>query len=122
MGLDFALTIRYPPTQPVTIMPMAIETLADPNVLLTTVGMVAKKPPFEAPLTTTKTASGASEVDAGHSVSMLIAVSMREPMSVLRGPNTSQKWPQMMRPTADEKLNAARSPAPVLEDSPMERL
>lgn len=103
-------------------MPIAIDTLAEPNVLLTTVGMVAKNPPFDAPFTTTKTAKGASEVEAGHRVSILIAVSIRETISVFKGPKTSQKWPQMMRPTADAKLNPARSPAPVLDDNPIDRL
>jgi hypothetical protein len=103
-------------------MPIATETLAEPNVLPTTVGIVAKKPPFEAPLITTNTARGASVVDFGHSVRMLTAVRIREQKSVLIDPSLSQSSPQIIRPIAEEKLNPASKAAPVLDDSPIDRL
>lgn len=115
-------TRRYPPTHPVTTMPMATDTLADPNVLPTTVGMVAKNPPLDAPLTTTKTARGASVVDPGHRARMLSAVRTSEQKSELMDPTRSQSIPHTMRPTADERLKPARSAAPVLDERPMERL
>jgi hypothetical protein len=106
----------------VTIIPIAVGTLADPKTFPTTVGIVAKKPPFAAPLMTTKRARGARVVDDGHRASILTAVSTREMKRVLRGPNLSQRRPQMIRPIADEKLKPASNPAPVLEDSPIDRL
>ena len=103
-------------------MPMATATRADPKTFPTTVGMVAKKPPLAAPLITAKAASGASVVDAGHMARMLKAVSSRDNMRALSGPTVSERNPHRIRPTADEKLKPARIDAPVLDDSPMERL
>src|SRR5438046_359750 len=60
---EMALTKRYPPAHPDTIIPIATLTLALPKTLLATVGMVAKKPPFAAPLIITKAASRPSEVE-----------------------------------------------------------
>lgn len=117
-----ALTIRYPPVQPVTIMAMATATRADPNTLPTTVGIVEKKPPFAAPLITTNTASGATAVDSGHSANMLKAVNMNEMKRVFSGPKTSHANPLAIRPNALAKLKPATSPAPVLDDMPRELL
>ena len=57
----------------------------------TTVGIVAKKPPLEAPFTMTKTIMGASVLDMGQSASMLKVLSVRARKSVLSGPRESQK-------------------------------
>lgn len=101
---------------------MATDTLCEPNTLPTTVGMVEKKPPFAMPLITTNIARDASEVDAGHTMSIVKAFSARQRNSVLRAPILSQNSPHSTLPMADEKLNPARSPAPVEEDSPMDVL
>jgi len=98
------------------IMPIATDTLADPNTLPTTVGMVEKKPPFPMPLIIAKAMSGASEFETGHRTSMLTALRKREKNRVLSGPAKSLKRPQQRRPMADEKLNAATRPAVVLEE------
>lgn len=111
------LTRRYPPAHPVTIMPMATETLADPKTFPITVGMVAKNPPLAIPLMTTNATRGPSDSDTGHSTSILTALNRRETNSVLRGPTLSLPNPQINRPTADEKLKAATKPAPILEDN-----
>src|SRR3569833_117815 len=103
-------------------MALATATRAEPNTLPTTVGIVAKKPPFAAPLMTTKAARGPRVVEAGHRASILTALSMSDISNVLRAPSRSQSKPQMMRPIADEKLKPARRPAPVLDDSPIELL
>ena len=112
-------TIRYPPAQPVTIMPMAMGTRADPNTFPTTVGMVEKNPPFAIPLIMTKTTSGPIDVDTGQRTSMLTALSRRDIKRVFSGPRASQHMPQPNRPIADEKLNAATRPAPTLDFIPM---
>lgn len=108
-------TKRYPPPQPVTIIPIATDTRAEPKTLPTTVGMVAKNPPFAMPLMITKMISGPREIETGQRTSMLNAVSKREMNSVFRGPSLSLLKPQRSRPTADEKLKAATRPAPALE-------
>ena len=112
------LTIRYPPTQPVMVMLIAIETLALPKTLLTTVGIVEKKPPLAAPLMRTKMMSGPRECDAGQIASMLMPVKISDTMRVLTAPIRSQAKPHMIRPTADARVKPATSPAPVLEDRP----
>lgn len=107
-------TIKYPPAQPVTIIPIATGTLADPKTFPTTVGIVEKKPPFDIPLIMTKTTNGPIDVDTGQSISMLRALSKRDMKSVFNGPTESQQKPQPSRPMADEKLKAATKPAPTL--------
>ncbi len=101
---------------------MATDTRAEPKTLPITVGIVEKNPPLAAPLITTKTASGAKVIEAGHSASMLTAVRVSEINKVFSAPSLSHIKPHIMRPTAEEKLKPARRPAPVLEDSPIERL
>jgi hypothetical protein len=113
-------TIKYPPAQPDTIMPIATPTLLLPNTLPTTVGMVLKNPPLAAPLIITKTINGPREFDTGHRTSMLKALSIKERRSVFTGPMKSERRPQQRRPTADEKLKPATRPAPADADSPSE--
>jgi hypothetical protein len=103
-------------------MAMATDTLCDPKTLPTTVGMVEKKPPFAAPLRTTKTVRGARVVDAGHSANIVTALINREQNRTLSAPNLSQKKPQRILPAADDRLKPARRPAPVEEDSPTDLL
>lgn len=103
-------------------MPMATDTLAEPKTFPTTVGIVEKKPPFPTPLTMTKTANGASVVEAGHSASILTALMIKDRKRVFSAPIRSQSRPHKIRPTADEKLKPASRPAPVLDDSPIARL
>lgn len=99
-------------------MLIVTETLALPNTLLTTVGMVEKKAPFAAPLIITNTISGASVVDAGHMANMVMAVRTREAANVLSGPNLSQATPDAILPTADARLKPATRLAPTLEVEP----
>jgi hypothetical protein len=103
-------------------MPIATVTRAEPKTFPTTVGMVEKKAPFAMPLTMTNTASGAKVVEAGQRASMLNVVRRREVESVFSAPNESHSRPERIRPTAEAKLKPARRPAPVLVDSPMDRL
>jgi hypothetical protein len=90
-------------------MPIAMLTLAEPKTFPTTVGMSAKNPPLAAPLTITKTTSGARLLDTGHRASMLNAESRREMKSVFNGPSTSLRTPKPILPMADEKLKPAKT-------------
>ncbi|KAF6797516.1 hypothetical protein CSOJ01_12964 [Colletotrichum sojae] len=101
-------------------MLIATDTLADPNTFPTTVGIVEKKPPLETPFTMTKTTIGPRLVDAGQMASMLTADRSMDTRSTLSAPRASHSTPQQIRPTAEEKLNPATSPAPVEEESPMD--
>lgn len=114
------LTSKYPPAQPVTTIPITTDTLADPNVLPTTVGMVEKNPPFAMPFTITNTIKGPKEVETGQMISILSALNSSDMNSVLRGPTKSLKSPHSNLPSAEEKLKAATTPAPVLDDIPSE--
>ena len=113
-----SLTIRYPPIQPVTTMLIATATLALPKQLLTAVGIVEKNAPLAAPLMMTKTMSGASVVDCGHTAMLVSAVRMRDAKTVLREPSLSLMTPEPIRPKADARLKPATRPAPVLEEKP----
>lgn len=115
-------TIKYPPAQPVTIIPMATDTLWEPNTLLTTVGIVAKKAPFAAPLMMTKTTSGPKESETGQMTNMLRVVRDKPTKSVLRGPRASAARPELKRPMAEEMLKPAMRPAPALGERPREAL
>ena len=97
-------TSKYPPTHPVTIIPIATETLCEPNSLPTTVGIVAKKPPFEAPLMITNNTIGPSECVIGHMTKMLRVVKKSTMRRVFSGPSTSPAMPAVRRPIADETL------------------
>ena len=114
--------MRYPAPQLVTIMPIATETLADPKTLPTTVGIVAKKPPFAIPLITTKIARGARLFEAGQTTSILMALTLSDRSKEFRGPIMSHRTPLTTLPTADAKLNPAKSPAPVPEVIPRARV
>ena len=121
LSLRIGLTMRYPPIQPVTTMPMATATRALPKTLLTTVGIVEKNAPLAAPLITTKAISGASVVEAGQTANMVTAVSSKDTSKVLRDPSLSQAIPDKIRPNADDRLNPATRLAPTLEENPIDR-
>lgn len=57
---------------------MTTDTLAEPNVFPTTVGIVEKKSPFAIPFTITKMINGPSEVEIGQIISILSALSRME--------------------------------------------
>ena len=59
------------------------------------------------------------DVDTGHRINMLRALSKRDMKSVFSGPSESQQNPQISRPIAEEKLNAATMAAPTLDFIPM---
>ena len=118
--MQLILTNKYPPSHPLTIIPTATETLADPNTFPTTVGIVEKKPPLADPLITTNATSGPMELETGHSTKILSALSSSDRKSVFRDPSLSHANPHPSRPIAEEKLNAATSPAPALEGRPSE--
>lgn len=103
-------------------MPMATDTLCEPNTLPTTVGIDEKKPPFAAPLTTTKNARGPRPVDAGQTANRVMALMNRQKKRVFREPNLSQSRPLRTLPTADDMLKPAKSPAPVEVERPMDAL
>lgn len=66
------------PAQPVTVIPIAIDTLAVPETFPMTVGTVVKKPPFAIPLMITKITSGPMEADTGQRISVLKALSKKD--------------------------------------------
>ena len=70
----------------------------------------------------TNTMSEASEFDIGHNAVILIPHRSSERNSVFSGPRISQRNPQAILPTAEEKLKPATRPAPVLEERPSEWL
>lgn len=76
--------------------------------------MVAKKPPFAAPLIATKAMSGPNEVETGHRTNILTADVTKARKSEFKGPIRSQSNPEKSRPTAEEKLKPATRPAPAL--------
>lgn len=114
------LTKRYPPAQPVTIIPIATPTRRLPNTLPTTVGIVLKNPPFAIPFITTNAISGPNVLDTGQMTSILMALMSNAMKRVLTGPMKSDKNPHARRPTAEEKLNPATRPAPVEGERPSE--
>jgi len=113
-------TSKYPPIQPVTIMPIATDTLADPNTFPTTVGIVEKNPPLDAPLTMTNATRGPRVLDTGHNTNILPAHVANARKSVFNGPILSLRSPHPIRPTAEEKLKPATRAAPELEERPRE--
>jgi hypothetical protein len=70
----------------------------------------------------TNTINGASELDTGHSTSILNALCNNERKSVFTGPIKSARNPHQRRPTAEEKLKPATKPAPAEGESPSELL
>lgn len=103
-------------------MPIATDTLCDPNTVPTTVGIVAKNAPLAAPFIMTKTTNGPSEPERGQITNMLRVVRNRPMKSVFRGPKASAARPDVSRPTAEEMLKPATRPAPALEERPREAL
>src|SRR5271170_1717663 len=103
-------------------MPIAMETLAEPNTAPTTVGIMAKKPPLAAPLIMTKAINGPSVLETGHKASILNALKTKEKSRVLTGPTLSPKSPQQTRPMAEEKLKAATRAAPTCACRPRDLL
>jgi hypothetical protein len=101
---------------------MATLTLLDPNTLPTTVGIVEKKPPFAAPLIITNRINGPSEFDTGQIANILNALKNKDRSRVFTGPIKSQRKPQHRRPTAEEKLKPATSPAPAEGERPRDAL
>lgn len=65
---------------------------------------------------------GPRVVDTGHNTSILTELSSSEMRRVFSGPKRSLMNPQARRPTADEKLKPATSPAPALGERPSEAL
>lgn len=96
-------------------MLIATLTLALPNTLLTTVGIVEKKPPLLIPFNTTKSTSGPRDVEAGQMASILSPVMRFDRNNVFSAPNLSLAKPVRMRPTAEEILKPATRAAPVLD-------
>lgn len=116
----FSLTIRYPPVQPVRIMPMMRLMFAEPKMWPTAVGIVEKKLPTVMPATITKTIKGPNELAKGHMRNMLAPSKIKAVKRTFRGPRRSQRRPEPMRPRAEAALKAAVRLAPVLDDSPRE--
>jgi len=83
--------------------------------------MVEKNPPLAIPLTTLNIVKGARLVETGQTANMLIADKLRARKREFRAPILSHNMPLMIRPTAEEKLKPANSPAPVAGVRPMAR-
>ena len=84
--------------------------------------MVAKKPPFEAPLMITKRTRGPKDFENGHIRNKLIMVENSTMHSVLKAPKLSAARPVKRRPTADEILKPERRAAPRPGENPREAL
>ena len=93
---------------------MATDTLCEPNRVPTTVGIVAKNPPLDAPLKITNATRGPTESETGQMTKVLMVVRKRQMKSVFRGPRVSAARPDVRRPTAEEMLKPATRAAPVL--------
>ena len=113
-------TIKYPPNHPLTTIPIATETLADPKTLPTTVGIVEKKPPFAMPLMITNRMRGPMEFDNGQMTNRLTALSNKLRNNVFNEPSLSHAKPHERRPTVELKLKAATRAAPTLAERPIE--
>lgn len=105
-----------------TIIPIATDIMTDPNTEPITVGMMAKNPPFAAPHTSTNAISGPRLVEMGQRASILVALMASARKRLLIGPILSPRYPNPMRPTAEERLKPATRPAPMLGDRPSEVL
>jgi hypothetical protein len=81
-------------------------------------GTVEKNPPFPSPLTMIKAMKGPRDVDTGHTISMLIALTIMDKERLLMGPTISPNRPKLTRPAAEDKLNPARRRDPVAVDNP----
>lgn len=86
--------------------------------LPTTVGMMAKKPPFAMPQMRTKATSGPSEVESGQRDNMDSPDTSRVRNNELIGPRISPAKPKPILPKADERLNPARRAALVPFEKP----
>lgn len=100
------------------IIPITTLTRWLPKMLVATVGVQEKNPPFEMPFKTQKMANGASVCDTGQMASILKADNSSEANKTFTGPNLSQQKPHRIRPMAEEKVNPATRPAPVLDEKP----
>jgi len=101
-------------------MPMVTLMFAEPKMWPTTVGIMLKKPPTAMPATSTKRISTPRVLAKGQTRNMVVPSSDMDIKATFTEPILSLKKPEEMRPTAEAALNAATSPAPVLEDKPMD--
>ena len=60
------------------------------------------------------------DVERGHIIMMVSALSNKHIIKVFKGPRESLETPQISLPMADEKLNAATNAAPVRGALPIE--
>jgi hypothetical protein len=113
-------TSKYPKVQLVKIIPIVTLIFAEPKMCPTTVGIIEKKPPTATPATITKTISTPRVLAKGQIRNMVVPSNDIDIKATFTEPILSLKNPEEMRPTAEAALNAATSPAPVLEERPMD--
>ena len=101
-------------------MPIVTLMFADPKRWPTTVGNMDTMPPTVNPEMRTKTMTTPRVLANGQITNMLVPSSAREVTRTLREPTLSLMKPEAMRPTAEEALKPATSPAPVLLERPID--
>jgi len=101
-------------------MPMVTLMFAEPKMWPTTVGIIEKNPPTATPATSTKRISTPRVLAKGQMRNMVVPSSDMDIKATFREPILSLRNPDEMRPTAEAALKAATSPAPVLEEMPMD--
>jgi hypothetical protein len=101
-------------------MPIVTLIFAEPKMWPTTVGIIEKNPPTATPAMSTKTMSTPRELAKGQMRNMVVPSSDMDIKATFREPILSLRNPEEIRPTAEAALNAATSPAPVLEDRPID--
>ena len=101
-------------------MPMVTLMFAEPKRCPTTVGNIDTIPPTVNPEMRTKRIVTPRVLAKGQITNMLVPSKAREVMRTLRDPTLSLMNPEAMRPTAEDALNPATNPAPVLLERPMD--
>ena len=110
----------YPKLQLVRIMPIVTLMFAEPKRWPTTVGNIDTIPPTVNPEMRTKRIVKPRVLANGQMTNMLVPSRAREVTRTLRDPTLSLMNPEVMRPRAEDALNPATSPAPVLLERPID--
>jgi hypothetical protein len=101
-------------------MPIVTLIFAEPKIWPTTVGIIEKNPPTATPATSTKRTRTPRVLAKGQTKNMVTPSNDMDIKATFSEPILSLRNPDEMRPTAEAALKAATSPAPVLEDRPID--
>jgi hypothetical protein len=111
-------TTRYSTVQPVIDMLIPTVACRGPEIQTTTVGKTVKYPPFAMPLKMAKVNSDGGAFGTGQIASMLTVLIAMVITEAFAGPIPSYSGPPVKQPSGLQALNAATSPASVLDDGP----